>query len=173
MEAPVPAVPSSLSEHVDQLLSDATSAVHSHYGDRLVSLVVFGSMGRGTPRPDSDLDVLIVAEGLPNGRVARAADFAAVERALAPRLAAARRGGFTTECSPVFKTPTEALAGSPLFLDMIDDAKVLYDRERFFAGVLERLRERLARAGARRIWRGNAWLWDLKPDYQAGDVFEL
>jgi hypothetical protein len=24
-----------------------------------------------------------------------------------------------------------------------------------------------------RIWRGNAWLWDLKPDYQPGDVFEL
>jgi hypothetical protein len=38
---------------------------------------------------------------------------------------------------------------------------------------MTRLRERLATLGARRVWRGNAWFWDLKPDYQPGDVFEL
>jgi hypothetical protein len=27
--------------------------------------------------------------------------------------------------------------------------------------------------GARRIWCGNAWYWDLKPDYRPGEVFEL
>jgi hypothetical protein len=56
---------------------------------------------------------------------------------------------------------------------MIDDARVLFDRDGFFAGVREAWRSRLAALGARRIWRGNAWLWDLKPDYQPGDVFEL
>jgi len=38
---------------------------------------------------------------------------------------------------------------------------------------LERLRARLAVLGARRIRRGNAWYWDLKPDYRPGDVFSL
>jgi len=130
-------------------------------------------MGRGTQRPDSDLDVLIVADGLPKGRIARVEDFAPVEASLASLLLEGRRAGFTTECSPIFKTAEELLAGSPLLLDMVDDARILYDRDGFMARALDRLRERLARLGARRIWRGNAWFWDLKPDYQPGDVFEL
>jgi len=166
-------VPASLRDHVEHLLADVTTHAQRHYGDRLVSLIVFGSMGRGTPRPDSDLDLLIVADDLPSGRMARVEDFATIERALAPCLTTGHRSGFATECSPIFKTPDEVLAGSPLFLDMIDDAKVLYDRDGFFARALDRWRERLARLGARRIWRGNAWLWDLKPDYRPGDVFEL
>ncbi|HUE89895.1 MAG TPA: nucleotidyltransferase domain-containing protein, partial [Vicinamibacterales bacterium] len=147
--------------------------VRRHYGPRLVSLVVFGSIGRGTPRPDSDVDLLIVAENLPDGRMARVDEFAPVEQALAATLADGRRLGFFNECSPVFKTPDEVLAGSPLLLDMVEDARVLVDRDAFFQAAIDRLKERLARQGARRIWRGNAWLWDLKPDYQPGDVFEL
>jgi hypothetical protein len=41
------------------------------------------------------------------------------------------------------------------------------------AARLQALRERLAEPGARRIWRGKAWYWDLKPDYRLGDVFLL
>ena len=160
-------------EYVDQLQRDVTEAAGRHYGSRLVSVVVFGSMGRRTFRHDSDLDLLIVADDLPAGRVARVQEFAAVEAALEPRLAEGRTCGFDTVCSPVFKTPDEVTAGSPLFLDMVEDARILFDRDGFFAGVLTRLRERLARLGARRIWRGNAWYWDLKPDYRPGEVFEL
>lgn len=154
-------------------MTDLAAAAARHYGNRLVSVVVFGSMGRGTPRYESDLDVLIVADDLPRGRMARVEDFAAIEAELEPRLAEGRRAGFFTDCSPVFKTPDEVLTGSPLFLDMVDDARILYDRDGFFAAALERVRARLARLGARRIWRGNAWYWDLKPDYTPGEVFEL
>jgi predicted nucleotidyltransferase len=164
---------SPLREHIDRLLADVTAQARHFYGDRLVSLVVFGSMGRGTARPDSDLDLLIIADDLPKGRIARVEEFAAVERALTPRLVEGRRAGFPTECSPVFKTPAEVRAGSPLFLDMVEDAKILHDRDGFFARARDGWRDRLARLGARRIWRGNAWLWDLKPDYRPGDIFEL
>lgn len=166
-------VPASLGEHVTHLMADLTTAAERHYADRLVSVVVFGSMGRGTPRYESDLDVLIVADALPKGRMARVEDFAAIEAALEPRLAAGREAGFITDCSPVFKTPDEVRAGSPLFLDMVDDARILYDRDGFFAEALARVRARLARLGARRVWRGNAWFWDLKPDYTPGEVFDL
>jgi hypothetical protein len=74
---------------------------------------------------------------------------------------------------PVIKSSEEAEIGSPLFLDMVDDARVLYDRDGFFARRLERLRTRLNELGARRIWRGKVWYWDLKPDDQPGEVFEL
>lgn len=148
-------------------------ACRRHYGDRLVSAAVFGSVGRGTPRPDSDVDLLIVAEPLPDGRLARADDFRAVEAELGPCRLAMHRAGLEASLSPVFKTPDEIRRGSPLLLDMTSDARCLYDRDAFLADALERLRARLSVLGARRIWRGNAWLWDLKPDLRPGEVFEL
>jgi predicted nucleotidyltransferase len=42
-------------------LENLSEACVVFYGDRLVSLVVFGSVGRKTVRPDSDIDILIVA----------------------------------------------------------------------------------------------------------------
>jgi len=157
----------------DALLDDALVACRDHYASRLVSLAVFGSVGRGTPHPDSDVDLLVVAEDLPQGRLSRADDFAVVDDAVKPRLREAHERGLHPTLSPVFKTPAEVTAGSPLFLDMLDDARILYDRERFLAHAFEDFARRLARLGARRIWRGNAWYWDLKPDYKPGEVFEI
>lgn len=138
-----------------------------------MSLAVFGSVGRGTPRPDSDIDLLVIADGLPRGRMARMGEFQNVEAAMKPWLAEARAAGLAAELSPVIRMPEEVLRGSPLLLDMTEDARVLYDRQGFLQSALEQLRARLQRMGARRIWRGNAWFWDLKPDYRPGDVFEI
>lgn len=157
----------------EQLLSSTVEACAHHYGERLVSVAVFGSVGRGTPRPDSDIDLLIVATGLPDGRTRRSADFLAVEQAVSTHLKAAATRGVFASLSPVFKTPLEAASGSPLLLDMTDDARLLIDRDGFLRGVLDRLSARLRELGAQRIWRGNAWFWDLKPDYRPGEEFEL
>ena len=49
------------------------------YQTNLTSLAVFGSVGRGTPTFDSDVDVLLIAKVLPNGRIPRIRQFDAVE----------------------------------------------------------------------------------------------
>jgi predicted nucleotidyltransferase len=162
-----------LAADFDEVLHALVAACQRHYGKRLVSLAVFGSVGRGTPRPDSDIDLLIVADDLPRGRVARVDDFARVESDMGDALQRVRSAGVTTALSPVLKTPAEVAQGSPLFLDMLEDARLLVDRDAFLEQAFAVFRERLARLGARRIWRGNAWFWDLKPDYRPGDVFEL
>jgi hypothetical protein len=105
--------------------------------------------------------------------MARMGEFQNVEAAMKPWLAEARAAGLAAELSPVIRMPEEVLRGSPLLLDMTEDARVLYDRQGFLQSALEQLRARLQRMGARRIWRGNAWFWDLKPDYRPGDVFEI
>ncbi|MDP2755764.1 MAG: nucleotidyltransferase domain-containing protein, partial [Nitrospirota bacterium] len=46
-----------------------------HYGHRLVSIVVFGSVARETYRADSDIDILLIANRLPKGRTKRVAEF--------------------------------------------------------------------------------------------------
>jgi predicted nucleotidyltransferase len=160
-----------LRHNLEQISAALLRACAETYGERLVSLAIFGSAGRGTARPDSDLDLILVASPLPDGRGRRIDEFGAVERRLRGLLPADL--GAAPLLSPVLKTPAEVGHGSPLFLDMTEDAQILFDRGDFFARELARLRERLAQLGARRIWRGNAWFWDLKPDYRPGEVFEL
>lgn len=155
------------------LLDDLCRACRELYGDRLISLVIFGSVGRGTATAESDVDVLVVARDLPRGRIPRVEEFAAVEQRLAAAMASARQLGVTTRLSPLFKTPDEVAVGSPLFLDMTEDAKLLFDRDGSFAGVLRALAARLATLGAKRVWRGRAWYWDLKPDFKPGEIIEI
>ena len=157
----------------DALLNDTVRACRGHYGSRLLSLAVYGSVGRETPRPDSDVDLLLVATDLPDGPTARNEEFAPVRTALAPRLTAARRAGLHPELSPVFKTRAELARGTPLLLDMTEDARILHDPDGCLAHALERVRRRLRELGSRRVWRGDYWYWDLKPDYRPGETFEL
>lgn len=144
------------------LFADLEALGRKTYGERLVSLAVFGSVGRGTARPDSDVDILLVVEGLSQWRMERVEEFKPIESAL---------NGVVL--SPVLKTPGEIKSGLPLLLDMVDDAVILYDSEGFLQNTLNILRANLARLGAKRIWRGDNWFWDLKPDYQRGEVFEI
>jgi hypothetical protein len=133
------------------------------YGERLITLAIFGSVARGTAAAESDVDLLIVSNGLPQGRIKRVSEFAKIERNCKP----------VVPLSPVIKAPEEVLSGSPLFLDMVYDAMILYDKDLFFTNYLSRLKERLDRLGAKRVVQGDRWYWDLKPDYRAGEVFEI
>ena len=157
----------------DALLVALVGACRRHYGDDLLSVAVYGSVGRGVPRPDSDVDLLIVAEGLADRHALRVRDFRAIEAALASRLDEAAAAGLHPDLSPVLMSPSELERGSMLLLDMTEDARILFDPSGCLAGALERLRGRLRELGSRRVWLGNAWYWDLKPDYRPGDVFDL
>lgn len=116
-------------------------------------------MGRGTQRADSDVDLLLVCEPLPVGRIRRIEEFSAVEEQLAPLLASLEKDGITTSLSVILKPPSEVQQGGLIFLDFTQDARLLYDRGGFFRHYLDNLEDRLRKLGARRIRRGNAWYW--------------
>ncbi len=163
-----------LQNEYDKIIRLLTREIRSYYGKRLVSIVVFGSVARGTYRQDSDIDLLLIVEPLPKGRIRRVDEFLYnVENRLEEVFKKMRDKGIFIDISPVIKTPREALMGSPLFIDMVEDAKIIYDRKDFFKNILDKLRTRLDQLGAKRIWRANSWYWDLKPDYIPGDIIEL
>lgn len=163
-----------LKEKFKELEKLVLKEIESYYGERLVSVVIYGSVARGSQTFDSDLDVLIIARNLPNGRMKRIREFDEVEEKIDPFLKSLNeKYGINSFISVVIKSPEEAEKGSPLFLDMVEDARILFDKDNFFANVLERIRKRLKELGAKRIWRGNAWYWDLKPDYKSGEIFEI
>jgi predicted nucleotidyltransferase len=161
-----------LVERYEAILARLVAELRNLYGARLVTCAVYGSVGRGAMREDSDIDFLVVARDLPQGRWARVREFGPIETRLAPMLQPRVAGAFPILLSPVFKTPAEVEARSPLFLDMVEDARLLHDADGFFACFLDGMRERMRKLGSRRVWRGNVWYWDLKPDYQPGEVFE-
>lgn len=162
-----------LIESFKKTLERVLKACLEVYGEDLVTLAVFGSVARGTPSPESDIDILIVAENLPSGRLRRMERFAEVEELLNPWMDSLRNIGIYTSLSPVIKTPEEVLAGSLLFLDMIDDALILFDRESFFTRFLQEFSSKLKEMGAKKVVTGERWHWVLKPDYKHGEVFEI
>lgn len=140
-----------LREEYDGLTRRLVEETRAFYGSRLVSIVVFGSTAKGTPGPESDVDVLVVVDPLPTGRLNRVTEFGAIEDRLDGVLRSMKEKGIAACLSPVFKTPKEVKAGSPLFLDMTEDGRILFDRDSFMAGYLRELRERPRSLGARRV----------------------
>ncbi|RLI25609.1 nucleotidyltransferase domain-containing protein [Candidatus Bathyarchaeota archaeon] len=147
--------------------------LQARLGDRLISVVVYGSVARGTARKDSDIDLLVVAEGLPKSRMKRQQIFLEVEEGLNSVVEELWSKGVHVDFSPIMLTPEEASKIRPVYLDMVEDAVVLYDKDMFFETILERLRKRLKELGAKRIWVGDKWYWMLKPDIRFGEVVEI
>ncbi len=67
MDDPTTRPGSTLAGIFDDLLQRILDETVRVYGSNLTSLVVFGSVGRGTPTPGSDIDVLLIAGSLPSG----------------------------------------------------------------------------------------------------------
>jgi predicted nucleotidyltransferase len=160
-------------EAFERIVAGIVPAARAAYGERLVALALFGSVARGTMRPDSDVDLFVLADPLPLGAFARSREFDAVEAALARELAEARAAGVNTFLAAVIKTPAEMRQGSFLHLDLTDQARILYDPQGVLRGYLDDLAGRLRAMGAKRVWRDGGYYWILKPDYRPGDRIEL
>ncbi|WP_457753444.1 nucleotidyltransferase domain-containing protein [Thermococcus sp.] len=102
--------------------------IKEHYGDNLLSLVVFGSYARGNNRYSSDMDLLIILKDAP--RVSeRIRDFIVnVEEPLEELEKKLTEEGIYMDISPLILTSEEALNFSPLYLDILENHVVIYDR---------------------------------------------
>src|SRR2546422_10846348 len=99
--------PMSLLQRYDLLLDAVLAELRRGYGDRLVAVAVFGSVGRGTPRDDSDVDLLIVARDLPDGRMRRVDEVVPMEARLERALQSVQEDGTPVMLSPVFEARAE------------------------------------------------------------------
>jgi hypothetical protein len=142
-------------------------------GPNLVSVVLYGSVARGEASADSDVDLFVVCDALPEGRFARLRLIADADREVQEELVGLGIRGIHTRLAVILRTRDEARRVVPLYLDMVEDARLLYDRDGFFAGMLARLRTRLAELGAERRRRGQVRYWILKRDFTPGEVIEL
>jgi len=142
-------------------------------GDNLTSVVLFGSVARGQAGPESDIDLLVICRELPGGVFRRQEVLEPVREELRDELDRLWQQGCYTDFAEVIKTEVEARRTHLLYLDMTEEAKMLFDRGGFFAAILAGLRERLQELGARRKQLGQVRYWDLKPDFRPGEVVTL
>ncbi|MGI9032342.1 MAG: nucleotidyltransferase family protein [Acidimicrobiales bacterium] len=162
-----------LEEVFSDIVGSVVDACCGVYGDRLDAVVVFGSVARHRMRPDSDVDLLVVAEPLPFGRLARMAEFDGVERLAAPAFDGASRQGVTTRLSPIVRTIGELRRSGFLLFDIACDGEVHHDPGGTVAGYLAEVRSGLEARGARRHSASGARCWVLDPTVGPADVVTL
>lgn len=124
-------------------------------GKHLVAVALFGSCARGEAKEDSDVDLLVIADGLLEHPYHRTIW---LNRCVAQ--AALKTTGF------VAYTPAEFDADfSSLYLDWGQDAVILYDPTGFLYRRLTRIRALTAEAGLYRVRTadGFAWRWRKPP----------
>lgn len=126
-----------------------------YLGNRLISIVLFGSFARGDAKETSDYDLFIIAEGLPAKPL---------KRILFMRTPL--QGQFDQRFSILAKTPQEMLEHfPPLFLDLGLDGVILFDRGDFFNNLQVKIKKIIKQAGLqRKRWDGEfSWEWQTPP----------
>lgn len=136
-------------------LTPLVKSLEHGLSEQLWGLVLFGSVARGEAKESSDLDLLLVADGLPEKFMARM-------RYLRRLLPGELRGAV----SFIARTRAEFETGFPsYYLDLALDGVILYDRENYMQQKLTRIRELIQAAGLqrRRTDYGFSWEWQKPP----------
>jgi predicted nucleotidyltransferase len=138
-----------------QPVKEVVEALREHLGASLRGVVLFGSRARGDARPESDWDLLVVADGLPASLLGRS-------RMLRDTLPARWCG----RAAIIAKTPQEFETEFPAYyLDVGSDGQILYDKDSYLEARLTRIRQRIREAGLqrRRLADGFVWTWQTAP----------
>jgi predicted nucleotidyltransferase len=157
------------------ILEFVTVRLVEFFWSKLISLIVFGSVARGKAEMESDVDVLVVADGLPERYSERLVLIRKVLSGVESiRMRMWEKDGVYPLIDVIALTPQEASINHPFYLDMAGEAVVIFDRGDFMKNKLEVLERKLCEIGARKVVLPNgSWFWDLKSEISKGEVVEL
>ncbi len=138
------------------------------------SFAIFGSVARGQAQNVSDLDLLLISDEFKGSMGKRIERMLCVEDAVQEEIDWLQGHAIFTTLSFFPLRPSEAKALPRLFLDMTEDAIIIYDTDLFLECLLLELKAKLLKQGAIRVFLDKThWYWDLKPDYKFGEKIEI
>lgn len=146
-------------------------------GSRLESIVLFGSLSRGEARPESDIDLLVVARDLPSkynertGIIREAVSCKLMDDII---IRAWREKGMYTDLDIMLIDVEEADVTHPFYLDLTRDCIIIYDKNGLMSRKIAEVREKLERMGAKRFKEPDgSWYWVLSPEVEKVRGLEL
>ncbi len=132
------------------LYQPLVAALRTSFGERLLTVVLFGSRVRGEAKKDSDHDVLLVISGLPYNPLQRMREVRGAVLEIPLRLGL------------IAKTPEEIdMNLSPLLLDVCVDGVCLQGKE-YFEGYHRKALRALDQSGLRRCWQEGEYFWQFE-----------
>ena len=141
---------------------------------KLESFAIYGSVARGAARENSDVDILLISNSFQGTIASRIDELCKLEVAFRDELNWLSDHGVNTRLSYLPLRKEEAEKTPLLFLDLTEDAILLFDRNSFLESLLLKFKAKLVEKGAKRVFiDGEKWYWDLKPDYKFGDIVEI
>ncbi len=123
--------------NVDQMLDEFMEKCRNKFGNKLISIVLFGSYARGTCTEYSDVDLLVVAEGLPENRIARHKILNDVKLEFIYK--------YHTRISPIFIKPGDLSVEhiNPLVYGILTGYRVLSDPLNFWSNFMVKLKPKI------------------------------
>ena len=159
-------------ERYVKLLCDAFCLASKSFN--LLSFAVYGTVARGVASENSDVDILVVSNDFIGSLGSRIEGLYRIEEELKGELNWLRKHNVYTGLSFYPLREEEAERVPLLFLDLTEDAIILYDKKRCLEGILAGLKAKLLKLGAKRIFMDEEnWYWNLKPNYKFGEVIPL
>ncbi len=144
-------------------LSGVLRRIGEHYGDSLLGLAIFGSYARLENRKNSDLDLLILLKEAPgfSHRLQDFVDHVELElESFAQGLY--EEDDILCELSPYILSKEESLRFQPIYFDLVEHNRIVYDSQGIIAHIIEATKDLMLRYGAKKITYGNFWEWETE-----------
>ena len=132
------------------------------------------SIYKGSEHGFTLIEIMIVIIKVIDNPQVRIEQLLKVEYAVQEEIRRLREHGIHTGLSFYPLKPEEAERLPDLFLDLTEDAVILYDEDRLLERILLELKAKLLRQGAVRVFVDqDRWYWDLRPGYKFGEIVEI
>ncbi|HEY8270316.1 MAG TPA: hypothetical protein VIG33_05465 [Pseudobdellovibrionaceae bacterium] len=123
----------------------------------LIGVLQFGSTIKAPLKHETDLDLLLVFETLPNSRWDQFQLTANLENKLNADLK--KIDGFHIEVSFILKQESQLDHLSSFYLDFIDTSKIWFDPKGVLNQLLKDINNWISENGSYKVKKGNLWYW--------------
>lgn len=127
--------------------------LQEHFGERLLGVLLFGSVARGDWTKDSDIDLLVFVDRWDAKTWDRSSELLELRKLLrqTPEYSDSVEAGFVPTIQHYPLNREESILDHRIYPDIVLDGIILHEKDRFITQLIGNLRESLREKGAKRV----------------------